>query len=216
MSLFRRLFKSTQPTEEDTKYIFHFQKLIAFQQLFVEHYNDALAMVAGLGTIQNEAFSRPTGSVDNPEAVEKYIIPTLQEKIEILDLMESEHNEIGEPQSETLSVIYHNFTKGIQLMKKRANLQYDGFNAFVNDEPIDIDITGLDNAELEAMDKAIFGVTDSLKKLGFDGEDFIKINWKAFNIVRATIGLSELSTDEFQNTYFAGILGQPARFFTPE
>ncbi len=138
MKFFQRFFKSAQPNEDDIKYIYHFQKLIAFQQLFMEHYNDALAMGAGFGTLKNEAFSRPVGSVDNPAAVEKFIIPVLQEKIEILDLMQNEQDEIGEPQSEVLKIIYHDFTNGIRIMKKRAQLQYEGFTAFVNDEPIDI------------------------------------------------------------------------------
>ncbi len=76
-----------------------------------------------------------------------------------------------------------------------------------------LDITKLDNAELEAMDKAIFGVTDSLSELGFDSEDFIKINCAAFNVIRGTIGLSELTTQQFQEIYFAAISGQSARFF---
>ena len=44
-----KLFGSSQTQEMDLEFIFHFQKLLAFQQLYMEQYNDALATVAGLG-----------------------------------------------------------------------------------------------------------------------------------------------------------------------
>ncbi len=93
--------------------------------------------------------------LDDPEAIAEYIIPALEEKVTILDEMQNEHQHIGEPQPNKLKTIYQDFTNVLRVMKERAQLQLDGFSAFVNDEDIDIDVTKLDNTELKAMDKAI-------------------------------------------------------------
>ncbi len=179
----------------------------------MERNNDALAMVAGFGKLTNEAFSRPVVSFDNPEAVAKYIVPAVREKIEILDSMEIEQNEIGEPQSKVFKIIYHNFTNALRVMKERAQLQYIGFTAFANNESTEIDMNQLDSAELEAVDKAILSLNNAVGSLGLSGDEFLKINCDAFNSVRKNIGLSPLSNQQFQEIYFAGISGEPARFF---
>jgi hypothetical protein len=216
MKFFSSFFKSSQEDENNIKYIFHFQRLLAFQQLFMEQYNDAFAKAAGLEKLSNEAFERPIATLDNPEAIVKYIVPALQKKTKILASMEIEQNEMGEPQSETLRAVYQDFTKALWAMKERAQLQYEGFNTFVNNELIDEDITELDSVELEAMDRAILRLNDVVMNLGLSGEDFLKINCDAFNSVRKDVGLSPMSNQQFQDIYFAGISGQPARFFSFE
>lgn len=214
MEFLNKLFGSSQKKEIDLKFISHFQKLLAFQQLFMERYNDALAKVASLGELRNEAFSRPTALLNDPEAVAEFVIPALREKIAILDKMETEHQEIGEPESDKIERIYQDFTNALHLMKERAQLQFDGFLAFINDEDFDVDVTRLDNAETQAMDKAILDLNNTIGDLGLSGEDFLKINCNAFNSVRESIGLQPLSNQRFQEIYFAGISGSPARFFS--
>ncbi len=213
MEFLNKLFGSSTKKETDLEFISHFQRLLAFQQLFMEQYNDALAKVANLGELRNEGFSRPIVSFDDPDAVAKYVIPALKEKVEILDGMENEHQKIGEPESVKIKEIYHNFTDALRVMKERAQLQLDGFSAFVNDEDVEIDMTQLDNAEVQSMDKALLNLNETMGNLGLSGEEFLKINCDAFNYVRKSVGLSPLSNQQFQEIYFAGISGQPARFF---
>ena len=216
MEFLNKLFGSSQKKEIDFKFISHFQKLLAFQQLFMEQYNDALAKVAGLGELRNEGFSRPTVSLNDSDDIAQYIIPALRKKATILDKMETEHQERGEPESDKFKEIYQNFTNALLVMKERAQLQLDGFSAFVNDEDVDIVMTQLDEAEVQSMDKALFILNDTIENLGLHGEGFLEINCNAFNFVRKSIGLSPLSNQQFQEIYFAGISGQPARFFNTE
>ena len=216
MEFLNKLFGSSVKKEKDLEFISHFQKLLAFQQLFMEQYNDAIAEVANLGELRNEGFSRPIVSFDDPDAVAEYIIPALKEKVEILDKMETEHQKIGEPESTKIREIYHNFTEALRVMKERAQLQLNGFSAFVNDDDVDIDMTQLDNAEVQSMDKALLNLNETMANSGISGEDFLKINCDVFNYVRKSVGLSPLSNQQFQEIYFAGLSGQPARFFNAE
>lgn len=74
-------------------------------------------------------------------------------------------------------------------------------------------MTQLDNAEVQTMDKALLTLNQTIESLNLSGEEFLEINRNAFNFVREDIGLSPLSNQRFQEIYFAGLSGQPARFF---
>ncbi len=59
MKFFDKFFGSSQEKEIELKFIFHFQKMLAFQQLFMERYNDALAEVAGFGELKERSIFAP-------------------------------------------------------------------------------------------------------------------------------------------------------------
>ncbi len=214
MTFFNKIFGSSEKKETDLKFIFHFQTLLAFQQLLMEQYNDAVVKVANMGELKNEGFSRPKVSFDDPATVAEFIIPALEEKIDILDEMQTEHKKIGEPESYKIKEIYDGFTDFLNIMEERAQLQLNGFTDFVNDGDVDTDMTQLDNAEVQFMDKALLNLNQTIESLNISGEEFLEINRNAFNSVRENIGLSPLSNQLFQEIYFAGLSGQPARFFS--
>lgn len=120
MTFLNKIFGSPEKKEADLKFISHFQKLLAFQRLFMEQYNDAVAKAANLGELRNEGFSRPTVSFDDPATVAEFIIPALKRKINILDKMQTEHRKIGEPESYKIREIYRSFTDSLKVMKERA------------------------------------------------------------------------------------------------
>ncbi len=98
-------------------------------------------------------------------------------------------------------------------MKERAQLQADGFEAFVNNDHDDIDITQLDDEELHTMDKALINLNSAIASLGISGEEFLRINNEAFDSVRKSVGLSPLGFQRFREIYFACISGERAGFF---
>lgn len=213
MTFFSKIFGASEKKETDFKFISHFQRLLAFQQLFMERYNDAIVKVANFGELRNEGFLRPIVSFDDPNAVAEFIIPAIKEKIDILDKMQIEHQKIGEPEPYKIKEIYRDFTDSLKIMNERAQLQLNGFSAFVNDGNVDTDMTQLDDAEVQSIDKALLNLNQTIENLKLSGEEFLEINCEAFNSVRKSIGLSPLSNQQFQEIYFAGLSGQPARFF---
>ena len=80
-------------------------------------------------------------------------------------------------------------------------------------EKIDVDVTALDAEEMRVIDKALLNLNSLMQNSGVTGEDFLKINCDAFNFVRNSVGLPALNQESFQEIYFAGISGEPARFF---
>jgi len=166
------VFHSSQNKENNLKFVAHFQKFLAFQQLSMERYNDAFAAAVGWGEPKNEAFLRPTALLNDPEPVAKYIIPALKEKVAIFGKIETEHKEIGEPVSNDLKKVYREFSKFLHVMKERAQLQMGGFLALVNSPDVERDLTRLDNAELQAMDKAILSLSRVVGRLGLSRDNF--------------------------------------------
>ncbi len=67
--------------------IMHLQKMLAYQQLSMEIYNDALLSVSREPNTSSEAgWQRPTVDLSNPAVVSEHLLPALQRKIEIAQL----------------------------------------------------------------------------------------------------------------------------------
>ena len=106
MKLLDKLFGLSTEKQKDLDLIFHFQRMLAMQQLLMERYNDAHATAAGLPEVKGEAFSRQAFLLDDPDSVAEHIIPALEEKVTSLESMDSEHRELGEPESGVLKSVY--------------------------------------------------------------------------------------------------------------
>ena len=190
--------------------------MLAYQQLAMEGYNDAMALSAGTGTPTNEGLMRPAVLVSDPSAVRQHVLPALTRKNDIFQSVESEHTAIGQPTTKALRQAYDDFSSALRVMQERARLQHEGFGAWVEDPTLDVEVTPsrLDAAEGEAITRAAASLNELISKVGLDTDEWLDVNCDAFNAVRASIGLPAMSSADFRNTYFGGLVGEPARFFS--
>ena len=195
----------------------HLQKMLTYQQLALEIYNDALASVSG-ALNQDEVVSRPQVSLPNPAIVSEYLLPALQRKIEIIRSMEDQHNAAEELVGQDLKNLrppYEDMKSAIHLMLQRAQLQLKGFTSWIANPSDETDTTSLDGPELQAIDQAIMTLNALIfEKVGLTNEEWMEVNRHAFDDVRGAVGLSPLSQAEFHNRYSRGVVGEHVRFFS--
>ena len=193
--------------------IMHLQKMLAYQQLSMEIYNDALLSVSREPNTSSEAgWQRPTGELSNPAVVSEYLLPALQRKIEIAQSMEDQHNTAAELAGKNFSSPYEDMATGIHLMLQRAQLQFDGFTSWIANPSTDINTMHLDEAESQAVDRALRSLNALVQKV-MTNDEWMEVNRHAMNAVRETVGLSILSHVEFRDLYSRGIGGENIRFY---
>ncbi len=212
MGLFSRQLPDSQK-EEVLALVRHLQELLAYQQLTMEIYNDALAAVVGDPPQGAEVCARHQGAFYNPTLVSKYVIPALERKIQILQLMERKHQLASTLAHAKLQLPYQEMTSAILVMTDRAHLQYDGFTRWIQNPQTDFDVRRLDEPERLAIDRAIKAVNDLIKRLGLIPDEFLDIIQESMNSVRTYLGLAPLDKDGFRSRYFRGIEGERVRFF---
>jgi hypothetical protein len=194
----------------------HLQTMYAYQQFAMERVNDAGAVAAGTGTPTDEGLVRPQMLLWQPRAVAEYVLPALQTKLETLALMDKQHRAFFcEPGVGPIRLAYDDFTSLLAIMRERATLQYEGFNAWSKDPSLETDVSGLDSAESAALNKSVASLNDLIAKAGLrvNEEPWLELNCEAFNAVRGSVGLPPLSGPDFRRRYFGGMAGRPARFF---
>lgn len=191
----------------------HLQRMLAYQQLAMETYNDAVASVVGDPPLGAEVWGRAEATFSSPVLVADYVIPALEKKIEILGLMEAQHQKGTALATAKLGQPYEAMRSAIRTMLDRAQLQYQGFKRWVQSPETAVDVTRLDGPELAAIDRAVSALNDLIKRVGLTPDEWIEINREAFNSVRASVGFLPLDTDAFRSRYFRGLTGERVRFF---
>lgn len=210
------LFKSrmsARDKESGLALIRHLQKMLAYQQLTMEGYNDAVAFAAGVGTPTNEGLLRLRATVSDTSAVTEHVLPALRAKQQVLKSMETEHTNMGQPTTDTLKRAYDDFSRSLRVMQERTRLQYDGFSAWVEDQTLAVETSRLDAAEQQAMDQALGSLNELIRKVGVDRNAWLDLVCDAFNAVRESVGLLPMPAQEFRTIYLGGLAGKPARFF---
>ena len=193
----------------------HLQTMLAYQQLTMERTNDAFALAAGTTTPTHEGFVRPQALLRDPDAVVRYMIPALQVKREVLAAMEEKHRTFPKPTSKPVKTAYDEFTSLLAAMQQRATFQYESYVAWTEDPSLEVRPMLLDPVEDSALNKLLRTLNGVIEKVGMrvNEEPWLEIVCQAFNSVRADVGLPPFSGSDFRSRYFAGLTGQPARFF---
>lgn len=192
----------------------HLQRMLAYQQLAMETYNDAAASVVGDPPHGAEVWARAKVTFSSPALVAEHVVPALEKKIELLRLMEAQHQQASAlATTKLLRQPYQEMTSAIRAMLDRAELQYQGFTQWVQSPQTAVDVSRLDGPELAAIVRAVSALNDLIKRVGLMLDQWIKLNQEAFNSVRASVGLPPLDSDVFRSRYFGGLTGERARFF---
>jgi len=191
----------------------HLQEMLAYQQLAMEIHNDAFAAVVGDPPRGAEVWARQKAAFSNPALVSEYVVPALEKKIEILQLMETKHKLASALAPAKLQLPYQEMTSAIRVMLDRAHLQYDGFTRWIQSPQTAVDVRRLDKPELSAIDRAVKALNDLIKKAGLTHDEWMDLNQEAFNSVRTSLGLVPLDRDVFRSQYSRGLNGERVRFF---
>jgi hypothetical protein len=193
----------------------HLQLMLAYQQLTMEGTNDAFSLAAGTSTPTHEGLVRPLVLLGDPHAVVRYVIPALQTKLEILAAMEEKHRAFQRPTSKPMKTAYDDFTSLLATMRQRATFQYESHTAWTKNPSLEVRHTLLDSAEDSALNRSLRTLNGMIEKAGMrvNEEPWLEVVCQAFNSVRAYVGLPPLGGSDFRSRYFAGLMGQPARFF---
>jgi len=192
----------------------HLQEMLAYQQLAMEIYNDALAAIAGDPPRGAEVWARQTAPFSSPALVSEHVIPALEKKLEILQSMETKHKLASALAPAKLQLPYQEMTSAIRVMLDRAHLQYDGFTEWIQNPQTTIDVRCLDKPELSAVDHAVKALNDLIKKVGLTPDEWMDLNQGVFNSVRTSRGLVPLDRDVFCSRFFRGTTGERVRFFS--
>lgn len=214
MRWFSKSHLSGPEKEAADELIRHLQTMLAYQQLTMERTNDAFALAAGTSTPTHEGFVRPQAILGDPDAVFRHMIPALQTKLEILAVMEEKHRAFPRPTSKPAKTAYDDFTSLLAAMRQRATFQYKSYSAWTKNPSLDIRPTLMDAVEDSALNKSLRTLNSVIEKVGMrvNEEPWLEIVCKAFNSVRAYVGLLPLSGSDFRSRYFAGLVGT-TRFF---
>jgi hypothetical protein len=199
--------------EEALTLVRHLQTMLAYQQLAMETYNDALTSVGGVIRQGTGVSVRTVVGFSSPALVAEKVIPALEKKIGILWLMEAKHHLASKLATGELWQPYQEMTSAIRALLHRADLQYQRFTKWVQSPQTSLDTSSLDRAELVAMYSAASALNDLIRRVGLTPEEWMDINKEAFNSVRVSIGLSPLGRDVFRSLYFRNLKGEPVRFF---
>lgn len=214
MGLFSRRLTDSQKKEALTL-VNHLQTMLAYQQLSTEIYNDAIANDTGEIPNGGEVTQRHSVNFSSPFIVSKYVIPALEKKIKILELMQTKHREASILKTANYEQQYEEMTAAIKAMMDRACFMYQGFKQWVNNEVRKIDVTVLDNDEIVALDRAIKSLNEIIfKKLGLTSDEWLDIVQESFNSIRTSLKLIPLTKEIFRSRYMSGVNGEHVRFYS--
>lgn len=212
-------WKSLRRGEKDAAILLirHLQKMLAYQQLSMEIYNDAFAVASGAPLPSGEAFQRPQAMLFRPALVAQYVIPALERKIAIIRSMQEQHAQASHLATQKVRQPYDDVASLIHVMLERAQLQYEGLASWVGCPALAVDTTRLDGPELAAIERAVRSLNNLIKKAGLraglENDAWMEVNRQAFNEVRAAAGLPPLDALDFYSKYSEGVNGGRVRLF---
>jgi hypothetical protein len=212
-------FKSAMKAQERAdaeKIVAHVQRLIAYQQLTMEVYNDALASVSNRMILGDELFERSQAELADPELVRQVLLPAVSRKLDLIERMMLEHGVavalFDKPASKRLYALFSDLLRAMQI---RAKMQHEGFSLWADDPTIVVDTTLYDTVEARAVNAALLEQNRLLERAGWlNPESFLAITCHATNTVRADLELEALSEQRYQELYLQGLAGDRPRLFT--
>lgn len=214
MGLFSRRLSDSQK-KEALALVDHLQTMLAYQQLTMEIYNDAIAGDTGEIPHGAELTHRFGVVFSDPTLVAKYVLPAMEKKIEIFQLMETKHRNASFLAPGSFQQPYHDMTLAISALLERAHYMYQGFRKWVNNEVRNANVTGLEEKERMAIDRAIKSLNELIfQKIGLTTDEWLVINQKAFNTVRTSLQLPPLDIRDFISRYTRGVNGEHVRMYT--
>jgi len=194
----------------------HLQTQMALQQLAMETYNTALTMAGSEVDKGDEMFVRGTGIVSDPHLGAQYLLPALEKKVDIAEVMQREHRafQVADRPKKARQA-YERWTDLLAVFLARARLQLTCWNDWVDNPSRDVSkrSTALDQAESESMNVAIRELNELIEQAGLSGEPWFSINCAAFNDARNRIGLPPLTETDFRAKFLQGLTGGRPRFF---
>jgi len=201
--------------EEALAMVRHLQTMLAYQQLAMETYNDAAAIAGGEVQYGDELTQHTSLTFYQPTLVAQYVIPAVAKKIEIFQLMQTKHREASVlSATKKYQKAEAEMWLAITVMLARAEVQYEGFKQWVDNQETNIDVTRLDAQERMAIDRATKALNELIfKKIRLTYDEWLDIVQEAFNSVRASLKLIPLSKDTFRSQYMRLISGERPRFF---
>jgi hypothetical protein len=193
----------------------HLQTMVAYQQLATEIYNDAIFSASGEKVPwQTEVGMARDKFMLTPKYVARYIIPALEKKIEIFQLIEIKHQDAYVLTTEKLIQPYQEMTWSIRALLDRARFMYQGATQWVNNEILDFDATSLDEKEQTAMVRAVMSLNELIyKKIGLTYDEWLDINLGSINSVRVYIKLLPLKKDVFISRLTSALTGATLRYY---
>ncbi len=190
------------------------QTIVAYQQLSMEIYNDAVYSLIGTPGEGDEIFNRPISNFGDPKMVDGVVIPALKEKIQIIQLMNTMLLSVKDYSDGTLRKPYEDMSLLIRTSLERANHQYEEMTKWILNPQLDTNPLSHDQAEMYAMTNAMASLNDLISQAGLSSEKWLGIVYDAFNNVRAYRKLAPFSQEIFLSRYMRGMKGERVRFFT--
>ena len=189
------------------------QTVLARQHLATEIYNDSVAAAAHTRGRVAEGHTHPALAFEDPALVREYLLPALELKQRILDAAASGHEAARPPAREALTKPYEDFARLLHAMQERTRLQHAGAAAWLEQPSAPVDVTVLDELEETMLTTALDSLSALIEAAEIEADDLLEIERAAFNDVRRSMNLAELSPQEFGAIFVARAGGQPARFF---
>ena len=189
------------------------QTVLARQHLATDIYNDSVAAAAHTRGQVPEGHTHPALAFEDPALVREILLPALELKQRILDAAVSGHEAARPPDRATLTKPYEDFTRLLHAMQERTRVQHAGAAAWLEQPSAPVDVTGLDELEEAMLATALGSLSALIETAGIEADDLLELERAAFNDVRRSIDLPELSPQEFGAIFVARAGGQPARFF---
>lgn len=180
---------------------------MAFQQLAMETYNDALytsaqAIIALAAPLEQ----RSGAMVTETDLVERHVLRAIDEKLLIIDVMRASHAGFPDTLTPDGRQLYGLFSELLDAMEGRAAVQLDAARVLIErGERLDTSIA--DQAEQIAFVAAVTGQNALIAAQGLEVEEFIGMNHDVFNEVRFWRGLPSLSKEEFNPLFIAALSG---------
>lgn len=188
----------------------HLQKLLAYQQLSMEIYNDALTVASGGLMTSGGVVERVQALTTDPDLARSHVLPALDEKLRIIEQMRDEHVRLPGPLRAYDHELFTLFVALLDAIVLRAEAQRASMTIFVESDTEPIPGTDAeDDAEDAALTAAISRLNALIGRQGLadSPETFVALNHEVFNEVRAWRGLPSQNYAAFAPTYVALLSG---------
>lgn len=194
----------------------HLQLQGALMQLATETYNGALFNASSIVTPGDELTTRTVAGVSDPVAAVSYVLPAVEKKLAIGQMMLSEHGAfecpVRPPRAAQACQLWSAF---LDIFLSRANLQSACWRDWTAQPSLDLTerMTRLDHPENLALTTAVAKLNELIASSGISQDSWFSINCTAFNNARGRVNLPPLSEPDFRARYLQGLAGGRPRFF---
>jgi hypothetical protein len=194
----------------------HLQLQGALMQLATETYNGALFIASTTIEPGDGLTTRTMVGVSDPGAAVEYLLPAVERKIGIGNMMLAEHQAFQSPDRPAKAFQAYKLWSGfLDIFLARTSLQFACWKDWVADPSVDLTprMTALDQPENRALTASVTELNELIALSGISQDSWFSINCAAFNDVRSRIGLPPLTETDFRAKFFQGLAGATPRYF---